>query len=506
MKLSDIAHQLHELFHGLDRAYGTYDLTRNKKDGDKLVGIAKTLKKDVSDKLWEQHLTGEKGIGIVPINDDSKCSFGAIDIDQYTDLDYKEIIDKITKYSLPLVPCRSKSGGLHLFAFTKKPVTASTMRKKLVEFSAALGHGTSEVFPKQTEILADRGDVGQWINMPYFDYEKTERYGFNEKAKPMSIEDFLAQASALKLSPTEFRNLKVDVTEELGDGPPCLQHLVTYGFSKGTRNDGLFCLGVYLRKSGPDDWEKKLEEYNHRYMQPPLTSLEVQATVKSLRKKEYDYPCTKPPIKDHCNQGLCRGRRFGIGQLSGMPTLTGLVKYDSMPPIWFLDVEDGGRIELSTADLQQQQRFQRRCMEDLNIMPPPCKSGQWQSIIQTLLESVTIIEAPVDASAEGLLMEHLENFCTGRAQAKERAEILIGKPWLEKNRHYFRIRDFLEYLERHNFREFKIHKITAILKDKGGKHIFWNVKGKGINVWNMPEFAQQTEDFNPPPLSDKDVF
>lgn len=35
------------------------------------------------------------------------------------------------------------------------------------------------------------------------------------------------------------------VDEEIKDGPPCLQALMRQGFPEGTRNNGLFNIGVY---------------------------------------------------------------------------------------------------------------------------------------------------------------------------------------------------------------------------------------------------------------------
>jgi hypothetical protein len=59
------------------------------------------------------------------------------------------------------------------------------------------------------------------------------------------------------------------------DGPPCLQQLCAQGFPQGTRNNGLFNIGVYLRKFDPDNWKTLLEEHNRSYMTPPLVAQEV---------------------------------------------------------------------------------------------------------------------------------------------------------------------------------------------------------------------------------------
>ena len=78
-----------------------------------------------------------------------------------------------------------------------------------------------------------------------------------------------------------------------------------------------------------------------------------------------------------------------------------LTKFKTDPPIWFLDVDGGGRLELTTDDLQIQKRFQRRCIDCLNIMPTKIKENDWASMVNTLLEKCNIIEAPPDSSLGG---------------------------------------------------------------------------------------------------------
>ena len=111
----DLVTEFSELFKGLARAHGSYEIKGEKHSGKK-TGRAQTLNEPVTDALWEEHLQGKKGLGIVPIDDDAKCHWGAADIDVY-DLDIPEQIKKIRSKNYPLVPCRTKSGGLHLFLF-----------------------------------------------------------------------------------------------------------------------------------------------------------------------------------------------------------------------------------------------------------------------------------------------------------------------------------------------------------------------------------------------------
>ena len=490
--VSELAKQFFTIFNGLDKAYGTYRVSQQKANG-KHVGEAATIQNPVTEQLWDGHLSGKQGIGIIPINDNSCCNFGAIDIDVYTGLNLQLIKSQVKEKDYPLIVCRSKSGGCHLYLFTKSEVSAELIQTKLKEMAASLGYGNCEIYPRQTKILVERGDIGQWINMPYFNGVKGLRYAIDDNGAAINAEDFLKLVKETSITEKQLTAIQINVKPDLEDGPPCLQYLVTQGFPEGTRNDSLFNLGVYLLKAYPDYWKEKLEDYNLKYMVPPLKSVEVQGVFKSLEKKDYFYTCDKSPLIAYCNKALCITRTYGIGTTS-MPTLSCLTKYNSNPPIWFLNVEGHGRIELDTPDLQNPIRFQGRCIESLNMMPPIMKRDQWQNLVQNLLDGVTIIDAPVDASPVGQLLEHLEKFCTSRVQAQNKDELLLGKPLLENNKHIFRMSDFMAYLERQHFREFKVNKITSIFKDKlKAGHQFILVKGKGINCWEVPEFSKQTE-------------
>lgn len=484
------------LFAGMDRAYGTYNVNATREDGKK-VGAAKTERGEVVPDLWEKHLVGKQGIGIVPIRDDNSCQFGAIDVDVYN-LDHRALAGKITRLGLPLVPCRTKSGGAHLYCFTEEPVPAAQMKSKLGEVASFLGFGGSEIFPKQAQILAKEGDVGQWINMPYFNGVRGMRYAITVEGDAMSPEQFLDYAYA-HLAATKWFNELLVISPEFEEGPPCLQALAQLGYPSGTRNDGLYNIGVFLKRQNPDSWESALDEANHKYMQPPLTLPEVQGVAKSLKRKDYTYACSKQPIAQHCNAALCRTRKYGVGSGNNgrFPMLGGLTKLNTKPPIWFWTV-DGTRMELSTTDLQDPRAFQRRCMDYLNMMPQLPSAPVWQAAVQHAMDTVTLIEAPMDASPEGQFWEMVEKFCTGRAQALTLDEIVLGKPYSDKGRTFFRMTDLLSFLTRNKFFEFKSTKIASMLKDAGAEHHFNNLKGRGVNFWSVPEFARQREGFDVP--------
>ena len=220
---------------------------------------------------------------------------------------------------------------------------------------------------------------------------------------------------------------------------------------------------------------------------------------------DYHYKCNDQPIASHCNSGVCKTRRFGISPLTAMPSFGSLTKQNSNPPVWFLDVESN-RLEMLTEDLQNQTRFQRVCMETIDKMPPKMSERAWQGVIQNLLDNVTIIEVPQDASVEGQFQDLLESFCTDRAQAQTKEEILLGKPFTEAGQTSFRLSDLEAYLQRHNFRYFSRPKITARLRDLGASHSGQNVKGRFVNLWSVPSFDAQTDPFNLPDFTGGDTI
>jgi hypothetical protein len=123
------------IFDGLKLAYGTYRIDRAASNG-KQQGKAGVVKNPRTPETWEGHLSGKgDAIGIIPINEDNSCKWGCIDIDQYP-LDHKELIDRIRKMKLPMVVCRSKSGGAHCFLVYK--LTGSLPKKCRILLSILL--------------------------------------------------------------------------------------------------------------------------------------------------------------------------------------------------------------------------------------------------------------------------------------------------------------------------------------------------------------------------------
>lgn len=311
------------VYQGSERAHGRYDLPPPDQQGKgKIKGRAITVSEPVTEKLWEDHLNGKRGLGIIPIREDARCWWGAIDIDDHG-IDLVALEKRIGELGLPLTVCRSKSAGAHLYAFFAREIQAAVVRKYLSEWAALLGYPKAEIFPKQTALASEK-DVGNWINMPYFDHENTNRYAVH-KGEQIDAEKFLDLAEKRRVTAEQMREIDEQVKERvnltlpsaggLEDGPPCLQTLYTQGIGEGYRNIVLFNSGVYARlRYGTDAVEQHIEKFNQSFV-TSLEPKEVSEVAKSLlaKGKEYFYQCKQQPLLGACQRDLCKGRKFGIG-------------------------------------------------------------------------------------------------------------------------------------------------------------------------------------------------
>ena len=506
------AQELFDLFRGNDRAHGVFNVTKDRERDGKKQGYARVIQEKTTVATWEDHLSGKTGLGVIPIKDNNSCHWGAIDIDVYN-IDHAGIARKLEKHKFPGIVCRSKSGGAHLYFFFTEEIPAAELLPKLNEVASFLGHSGSEVFPKQTEILVERGDTGNFINMPYFAGDNTTRYAVDVNGDSVSVDQFIEWAKKCRMSVANFLALPTKgkkSDELLPHGPPCLQHLCSQGFGEGGRNNALFSLGVYARMARKDDWEKEVQDYNIKYMKPPLSANEVATIIKQLQKKDYFYKCDDQPIASFCNKDVCMTRKFGVGPGLRNNELSSLTKINGDPPIWLLNI-DGKRVELSTDALVSQPTFQKECVSQVNKFPVTMAQRVWQQRMQTLLENLTIIEVAPDTTLKGAFEDLLASFCCDRAKGTEKEEIFQGIAiWME-GRVYFQIRDFIKHLTINNFLHYTINKVGLRIRELGGERTFWNVNGKGVHVWyfDQKHFIGEMADKKislPPKPQTKDPF
>ena len=180
-------YKIFEYFQGSNQFY-LADPTKVtiKKNGGFRWAVAKEFYRKLEPCL-EGHLDGSLNYGVVlpPIRKpDNKCKWAAIDVDGevYNNDQIKiQLLQKVEDLKLPLIPCYSKSKGLHLYIFFNEWTAAKTVRDILHTFLYKLGlPEDTECFPKQIEL--SETDTGNGIMLPYMngignDWIKS----FNEK-------------------------------------------------------------------------------------------------------------------------------------------------------------------------------------------------------------------------------------------------------------------------------------------------------------------------------------
>ena len=489
------------LFRGYELAHGQYRVKKKEADG-KMSGRAVTVSEPATKINFEQHLSGNEYIlGIIMLRLNNSCNFGVIDIDIRGQVKLNETLESLEKKirDTPLVLCRSKSGGAHLYLFCEPAIAAIDMVQKLNEFAASLGYGGSEIFPKQISRANER-DRGNWINLCYWDGDKTERYAIH-KGKKLNLESFIDLAEKKTVTYEQLENYQTELVDLFDDGPPCLQHLMTMGFPEGGRNISLFNVGVYYRKKNPDDWQEDLMKFNYEHVSTPLPSNEVNGLVKAVSKKDYAYTCRQSPICNYCEKSKCMKRDYGIGGIGGGQTIEidAITKYETenrSSVRWYIEVQ-GERIEITTQQLLDQNQLQKICVEKQNKCPAKMPAPKWEHRINELLSSVEVIQDPDDASPQGQFEKVLDAFLTGKVQARHKDEIMNGKPWndTEDGKVFFRSEDLFIYLESRRFRYPSQHQVWSWLRLIGGDRKTFRIKGKVVKVWSVPtpEFYEDEE-------------
>ena len=447
-----------KIFEGNNSAYGQLILTGETTEKGKAIGKAFIKREAIPDQLWQDHLDGkDPALGVIPINEQNMCRWGCIDVDEYN-LDHKKLAASIKSHKFPLVMFRSKSGGAHLFLFTTEFIAASLMQAKLKMMSEALGFGGSEIFPKQTEILVERGDTGNFLNLPYHGGIRGLRYAFDNEGNAASLEAFYTIYEEWVQTPEQIQEIIVTKAAEVSneafkDGPPCLNKLADEGFGEGSRNNALFNVAVFHKQANPDTWEDKVMEDNTKWMNPPLGFQEVKALLASIGKRGYDkYRCKDQPICGVCNAAKCRTKKFGVGfEEEQMPELDTLTVINSDPPQWFLNVA-GKRVVFTAEELHNPNLFSIVCMKQAKIITPIPKAKDWREVyLKPLMAALVEIEALESLSPQVQIENLLYDFTVHRSKARTKEDILNKIAWTDEGFTYFRMRDFYAFAKRNNW-------------------------------------------------------
>ncbi len=380
---------------------------------------------------YKQHLDGTKSIGIQPCDDNGLACFGAIDIDPkiYKDLDIKKYLDTIQEKELPLIPIKSKSGGLHLYLFTKEFVKAKVIRDFLEQvlflFKLPI---TTEIFPKQTKLGSDTNGNkvnGNFINLPYFN--KLERVALDPSGKDMSLDLFLKVVEINKADIEKLENISNDLirkeltggAEEFKDGPPCLEIL-----SKNKMKDGrdrfLYNYMVFAKKKYPDNWGKMVLKAGRNYFEfdQIWTDNYIEKKIKNWEKQEKGHTCHDDLLAPVCIKSECVKRKFGIisDKKINWPLMTNLIKVDFKPdPEYYFTVEreDGETVQVHAKDvnkIKDQQELRGLIMAQADFPPPPIKGMDFFEIQKALFSTIDTVQPAPGTTPMEILKKHLKDY------------------------------------------------------------------------------------------------
>lgn len=494
---------------------------------------------------FAKHLNGNIGIGIMPIVE-GKCKFCEIDVDVYGS-DVLMFVKAIWRNSIPLIPFRSKSGGLHMCTFYKEFIDSDIAIANARKLSSLLNidkfisqhdpkrSGAVEIFPKQKKI--EEGGKGSWINLPYYNAEKGTQCVIGPEGD-MSFDDFLVFAQNHMQTPESMQDFFDNLPFK--DAPPCLQTIYILDAMEYTegRNNYLHCFGTYLKKASEEFWESRVYEINNA-MSRPLGDEELETTViQSLRKKDYSYMCTQSPCVLYCNKAICKTREYGVGKDQGyFSTLEygELIQYKQEQPYYEWKIREQGKEDWTTFRLKDeteiigQDRFMQLCMRFLHLLPPRLKNPVWTKIVNQCLQDIKVVQISeeYDMSPLAVFKSFLYDFMIGSV-AKTREQLLLGRVWYdnESETYQFRSTDCLKYIRyKKNFTAYRDSEFYAKLKDIGAstkririsvgkdtnKMISVLVITKAMFEQNIESIVGETSEFEVKPedyevIEEKDVF
>lgn len=503
----ELIERFKQAFDGYHLAYGLLGELEEDETG-KMQGSNIVIKKEITNELFEKHLSGTgNGLRLIPLKYNDKLKYAVIDLDRKQKTNplkhtIEELEDKIKKLGLPLIPCKSKSGDVHLYCFMKEEIDAKILMNRISEWAGLLGYGAAEKFPKQVKRVSQE-DVGSALNLPYYNANNTSRYAVN-KHKKLNLEEFLDYVETAKCSIEEIKNFKHEnIDDSFDDAPPCLQTIASLEVCDGSRNIGLYNFAVYFKQKYADDFEARVQKINADIFQPMLSIKEVENIIKSVNKKEYFYTCSQDPIISYCNKTECYKRDFGIGcQTSAgelfIDSLTKRINKDQIT--WYAEIQ-GERVQLTTEELLNQKLLQKRLLDSLNKIYAPMKQQKWIGMIDKLIKNCTFIVDPEDASREGQFKALLKSYLSGASLGDKPEHLKQDRPYFDKNNNVIWFKSTWLFIFLNSKRFFHTNaEIWGWLKEMGGTSSTIRInKNTTEHAWKVP-----APEFYDPNLESKD--
>ena len=509
--------EFEKFFSGLDRDFGFCNVKNGYIDSktNKLKfdpGDYGWAKRPIVSKDYEDHLSGIKSIGLQPCDDQGMASFGAIDVDpdDYEKFDLKKYLSVIEKNNLPVIPIESKSGGLHIYVFTKEKVSSTLIREFLSNILFLFGlPAKTEIFPKQTSLGTNQhGEKtsGSFINLPYF--KKTERKAFNLDGSKMELDFFLktvelnlqTKESLEEVSAKKVSDILTGGPEDLLDGPPCLRKICKDIIETGKkledeRDRFLYNYMVFAKKKYKDDWEKKVLQAARDYIKYDdiWGDGKVEEKIKYWKRDTAGFKCNDLPISAYCAKGICLKTKYGIGGHfeTEWPAVSGLIRvlYKPDHEYYFdIDVGEGRKVQVHAKNIKQfnEMKQMRSLIADYTTTyPPVIKEKEYQQVLNGLWSTMQTLQPPAGTTPLDTLKKALFDFVNG-PRAKTYVSFKSGSVLEEEDHYYFIYDKFYEELRRGEWNLEKARTATMIKQYFKGEFNYQKRFPKGENEEAFP--------------------
>jgi hypothetical protein len=211
---------------GSETAHGLWTFNPAKDTATKIATNDTYGDGPLTKELIVQHLRGEQGVGVIPIRADGQCRVGVVDYDTYDSTAYGAALEKAQCLRLPMVPVKSKSGGLQLWLFLEGWTPAREVRAFLQRVADVLGMVTkaraTAQTPKDTDMFpaqdAPTEKDGNWIRLPYFDGLNTGKArieAYHANGRPMDLSAFVDAAKPVR----DFELIALEAPQTRDDLP-----------------------------------------------------------------------------------------------------------------------------------------------------------------------------------------------------------------------------------------------------------------------------------------------
>ena len=498
-----------QLFRGKTNTYVKNELPKEKPEaGQKAKTKITNNEGKVDESLLLNHLEGKFGVGICPVNAEGKCFFGVLDIDYYKPK-IKRVLHFIREYQLPLLPFRSKSGGLHVYLMMSKAVSAKTMRELLNQISyyfsldTLYGKGKVEVFPKQDKAEG----FGSSVTLPYFNAENPYTYLLDLDGNMVEFKEAL---SYIQEHFTSVEAVKSALDKlPYNDAPPCIQRILLseeVGDEDSGRNNFLFSYAVYAKKKYGNGFEDYVREINESFA-CPLEDSAVEQTCESVKNNEYLYKCKDVPCNSFCNKTDCRKREFGLGKDKGhfMDVDFGqLYRYKTAEPyyIWKLRLQGQEQwrdvVFKDEGYLLDQRNFAKMCVRYLNKAPYHVSDNDWCNTLNSVLPNIIDVEVKeeTDTSGTSMLKNAFVEYLSNKQSRRDCPfQINVGLCVRQESngvaKYYFTNKGFTDYLRTQKI-SFDYSMLRETLKSFGAIEdtlVYMNAHDEQINFpcWSKAE-------------------